>query len=100
LQPVDNDLIERRAYEIWESEGRPHGRDRDHWDAAAAELRKTSTKGKTAAEVAAPAAAVKTKASTAEAPAVAKTAKQAGKAAKADSAEKPKVKAVKTKAKA
>jgi hypothetical protein len=23
--------VARRAYEIWEDEGRPNGRDRDHW---------------------------------------------------------------------
>jgi hypothetical protein len=38
---MDSDLtpqILKRAYEIWESEGRPHGRDRDHWFLAEAEL--------------------------------------------------------------
>jgi hypothetical protein len=30
--------IERRAYEIWESEGRPHGRHDEHWRRAAAEI--------------------------------------------------------------
>ena len=30
--------ILRRAYEIWESEGRPHGRDKAHWFLAEAEL--------------------------------------------------------------
>ncbi|WP_309085207.1 DUF2934 domain-containing protein [Chelativorans sp.] len=30
--------IRRRAYEIWESEGRPHGREWDHWLQAAREL--------------------------------------------------------------
>jgi hypothetical protein len=28
----------QRAYEIWESEGRPHGRDQEHWARAEAEL--------------------------------------------------------------
>ncbi|HET7851569.1 MAG TPA: DUF2934 domain-containing protein, partial [Methyloceanibacter sp.] len=23
--------IRQRAYELWEQEGRPNGRDRDHW---------------------------------------------------------------------
>ncbi|HEY8596474.1 MAG TPA: DUF2934 domain-containing protein [Devosiaceae bacterium] len=32
------DKISRKAYEIWEAEGRPHGRDRDHWHKAEAEL--------------------------------------------------------------
>ena len=34
----ENEAIARRAYEIWEAEGRPHGRDREHWEAAAKEL--------------------------------------------------------------
>ena len=38
---MDSDLtphILKRAYEIWENEGRPHGRDKDHWFLAEAEL--------------------------------------------------------------
>jgi hypothetical protein len=38
----DQDLTEairQRAYEIWLSEGRPHGRDRIHWLRAEAECR-------------------------------------------------------------
>lgn len=31
--------VGRRAYEIWESEGRPEGRSTEHWAAAEAELR-------------------------------------------------------------
>jgi hypothetical protein len=27
-------LLQQRAYAIWESEGRPHGRDREHWEQA------------------------------------------------------------------
>jgi hypothetical protein len=34
------DRIRRRAYEIWEQEGRPHGRDWDHWTRAAQEIEK------------------------------------------------------------
>ncbi|HUO97331.1 MAG TPA: DUF2934 domain-containing protein [Rhizomicrobium sp.] len=30
--------IEVRAYLIWESEGRPHGREREHWLRAEAEV--------------------------------------------------------------
>ena len=51
---MDNDLtpqILRRAYEIWESEGRPHGRDKLHWFLAEAEL---STSARPAAETAEP----------------------------------------------
>ena len=36
-QPTD-DAIRDRAYLIWEREGRPPGRDRDHWLQAAWEL--------------------------------------------------------------
>ncbi len=32
--PPDEVLIRKRAYEIWEKENRPHGRDREHWDEA------------------------------------------------------------------
>ena len=38
---INNDLSPhflRRAYEIWEHEGRPHGRDKAHWFLAEAEL--------------------------------------------------------------
>ena len=38
---INNDLtphILRRAYEIWEHEGRPQGRDKVHWFLAEAEL--------------------------------------------------------------
>ncbi|MDL2410825.1 DUF2934 domain-containing protein [Rhizobium calliandrae] len=33
-----NERIERRAYEIWESEGRPDGSDLRHWQQACDEL--------------------------------------------------------------
>ncbi len=32
--------IRKRAQEIWESEGRPEGRDVDHWERAKAEIEK------------------------------------------------------------
>ena len=38
---IDNDSTPKillRAYEIWESEGRPHGRDQAHWFLAEAEI--------------------------------------------------------------
>jgi hypothetical protein len=31
-------LIKERAYQIWEDEGRPEGRDKEHWDQATREL--------------------------------------------------------------
>ena len=33
-----DDEIGRRAYAIWEREGRPHGREREHWNQAEKEL--------------------------------------------------------------
>ena len=38
-------LIARRAYEIWERAGRPHGLDRDHWLQAAGEIEETVVNG-------------------------------------------------------
>jgi hypothetical protein len=38
MLPDQEDRIRRRAYEIWEREGRPDGRQADHWAAAQAEL--------------------------------------------------------------
>jgi hypothetical protein len=35
---VDEVLVAKRAYEIWDREGRPQGRDREHWLMAVAEL--------------------------------------------------------------
>ena len=39
-------LVAVRAYEIWEKQGRPHGRDREHWLQAAAELKAIEAKRK------------------------------------------------------
>jgi len=32
------ELVRRRAYEMWEQQGRPHGRHADHWIVAEREL--------------------------------------------------------------
>ncbi|MBZ9811404.1 MULTISPECIES: DUF2934 domain-containing protein [unclassified Mesorhizobium] len=32
------ELIKRRAYEIWEREGHPQGREQEHWDQAVQEI--------------------------------------------------------------
>ncbi len=45
---IDPDLmkrINRRAYEIWESEGKPEGRARIHWLRAEAEFREKFCRG-------------------------------------------------------
>ena len=44
------DAIARRAYEIWESEGRPDGRATEHWLRAVSEL-KAKNDGVTSLEV-------------------------------------------------
>jgi len=41
--PNQEDRIKQRAYEIWETEGRPHGRDREHWDRAVREMQADET---------------------------------------------------------
>lgn len=38
MEDDNNELIKRRAYAIWESEGRPEGRHDDHWRRASAEM--------------------------------------------------------------
>ena len=38
MQVISDDSIRDRAYQIWEREGRPHGRDYDHWVQARVEL--------------------------------------------------------------
>lgn len=38
----DDEQIRRRAYEIWEREGRPEGRESEHWRMAVEELRARS----------------------------------------------------------
>jgi len=40
--------IRQRAYELWEDEGRPEGRDRIHWLRAEAEFRETLCPGQQA----------------------------------------------------
>jgi hypothetical protein len=38
-EPELYDRVQQRAYEIWEREGRPHGRDDEHWQRAEREIR-------------------------------------------------------------
>ena len=38
MASVNEERIRIRAHEIWEEEGRPEGRDRDHWERAWREL--------------------------------------------------------------
>jgi hypothetical protein len=38
MEPDKEARIRERAYEIWVSEGRPHGRDAEHWQKAEAEI--------------------------------------------------------------
>jgi len=41
---ADEKAIRERAYHIWEAEGRPHGRDREHWERAGREIEAESKK--------------------------------------------------------
>ncbi len=38
MDPKIERRIRERAHEIWEEEGRPHGRDQEHWQRAEAEV--------------------------------------------------------------
>lgn len=42
----DQDGIRRRAYEIWEQEGRPEGRHEAHWAQASREMEERATPAK------------------------------------------------------
>ena len=33
-----DERVKKRAYELWEREGRPHGKDKEHWSQAEEEL--------------------------------------------------------------
>ena len=59
------DRIRDRAFAIWEHEGRPHGRDQEHWHAAQTELTAEPAPEPVVEAVASP--APKPKAATAEA---------------------------------
>jgi Protein of unknown function (DUF2934) len=45
---ISEDAIRERAYHIWEREGRPHGRDFEHWVRAQIELIAETTSTTTA----------------------------------------------------
>ena len=34
MQNTNEDYIKELAYRLWESEGRPHGKEHEHWQAA------------------------------------------------------------------
>jgi hypothetical protein len=38
MKAASQEQIERRAYEIWEQQGRPHGLDKEHWEQAERDL--------------------------------------------------------------
>ncbi|MTE01104.1 DUF2934 domain-containing protein [Paracoccus sp. YIM 132242] len=42
---MDDDRISHRAHQIWEAEGRPEGRDAQHWAQAQDELRREGILG-------------------------------------------------------
>jgi hypothetical protein len=43
--------VRRRAYELWEEEGRPHGKDHEFWYRAEQESRSTGTSGQASEDV-------------------------------------------------
>jgi len=53
--PLNDESIRDRAYVIWEREGRPQGRDRDHWLQAAWELSGEAAKAAAGSKMAKPA---------------------------------------------
>lgn len=64
---LSDTAIATRAYLIWEKQGRPHGRDREHWLQAVAELSAAKTT-KAKAKPVKPAAPAKAVAATAAPP--------------------------------
>ena len=45
VSDLDEELVHRRAYEIWEKNERPEGRDKEHWDQARREIDAENAKG-------------------------------------------------------
>lgn len=84
---ISDDNIRERAYHIWEREGRPHGRDFEHWVRAQVELVAEAGNGR-GRPAAAPAAAAKAPAS--------KPAATASVTAKPSSASKPAAKSARS----
>lgn len=50
----DKQAVQALSYQIWEREGRPHGRDLEHWLQAEAELAREQAKLTAAARATAP----------------------------------------------
>ena len=86
-RPLDDDHIREAAYHLWEEEGRPHGKDQEHWHKAADALSPPKPKAKTARKAPAKPRSAKPKA------AAAPKAKAAEKAPAPKPAAKPKEKA-------
>jgi hypothetical protein len=88
--------IEQRAYEIWDREGRPHGKALEHWHQAVAEIAREEEQAATARAEKAGKKEPKPKKAASKAPAAAKTS-GAKPAAKTKTAAKTKKAAAKTK---
>jgi len=88
--------IEQRAYEIWEREGRPHGKALEHWHQAVAEIAREQGKGAKAKTTKAGKKEPKAK-KAASKPAATAKASGAKPAAKAKPSAKPKKATAKTK---
>jgi hypothetical protein len=61
ITPAFEQLVRDRAYALWESEGRPAGRDAEHWRLSEAQTLAELAAAETVAEPAAPKKAAKPK---------------------------------------
>jgi hypothetical protein len=50
VMEMESDQIAQKAFEIWEREGRPQGRDQEHWFEAENEIRRNGAKSPAAAK--------------------------------------------------
>src|SRR5690554_1012675 len=44
-QPVSEERIRQRAYALWEEQGRPEGREAEHWDEARRQIEEEEEEG-------------------------------------------------------
>lgn len=84
---VSEEWIKNRAYALWEEEGRPHGKDAEHWERAANEYKSLNGAPKKAASPRKPKAA-EPKPAEAKPPTTAETPAKAKPAARAKAAPK------------
>ncbi|MCF1472450.1 MULTISPECIES: DUF2934 domain-containing protein [Rhizobium/Agrobacterium group] len=68
MKPSDKEWIEKRAYSLWEEEGKPHGKDDAHWQQAHREFYELSQSAQKAKAGALKRASQAAKTQTAKAP--------------------------------